>query len=133
MRRFPSHAEVDEPCVTALGTGAVSGCERGGFIQEEEFGVSIRGHHGSLSAAKLQNADEPALQDPLPPEATLRVVQDAAIAHERAPLGRRNNLPERRDPVLLGQRGSSGTPTWRPYCGLRRAAGIPPGSVRGSR
>src|SRR5579859_33761 len=107
MRRFPCHAEIDEAGVTALGTGPVSGSESSGFIEEEKFGVAVRCHHRPIAAPKLEYADDPPLECPVPPDVTLGVVQDAPIAHEGAPLGSRNDLAERRDPVLFGQWASS--------------------------
>src|SRR5580692_11302147 len=107
MRRFPCHAEIDEAGVTALGTGAVSSSESSGFIEEEKLGVAARRHHRPLAAPKLEYADDPPLEHPVPPDVTVGVVQDAPIAHERAPLGSRNDLAERCDPVPFGQWASS--------------------------
>src|SRR5580692_4041698 len=107
MRRFPGHAEVDESGVTALGTGPVSGSESSGFIEEKKFGVAVRCHHRPIAAPKLEYADDPPLERPVPPDVTLGVVQDAPVAHQRAALGRRNDLAERRDPVPFGQWVSS--------------------------
>src|SRR5262249_41974105 len=72
--------------------------------EEEQLRVAIRGHDRPPPAAELQHAGDPALADVPPPDFTLVVVQTAAVAHERAALRRRNQIAERRHPVLQWHR-----------------------------
>src|SRR5262249_32284655 len=71
-----------------------------GFIEEEEFGVVARRHHRPFPALECQQAHDPALDLPGPPDAALLVVQDAPVAHERAPLRDDDDLAERGDTIL---------------------------------
>ena len=99
---LPGATKVDKSIVTALRTRAMARCERCGFVQEEKFCVSSWRHDGSLSPAKLQHAHEPTLHQPESLDVTLVVVENAAIAHERTPLRRCDNLSRWCNPVLPG-------------------------------
>ena len=84
MSRLPGVAEVDEASVTAFGARTMPGCECGGFVEEEQFGVGVRCHHCPLAAPELQHASEPPLQLPRSFDVAFGVVQPAPIAHERS-------------------------------------------------
>ena len=62
----------------------MAGRPGGGFIQEEEFGVEARRHHLALAAFELQAAIDPALQAKRPHDFAVGVVDQAAVAEQRA-------------------------------------------------
>jgi hypothetical protein len=55
--------------------------QRSGFVEKEQFGVRSGGHYLAMTPTKLQPTRDPASYLPVAYDGTLRVVQDAAIAH----------------------------------------------------
>ena len=77
----PEVAESHVVGPAAFGTRAVPGAKRGGFVEKEEFGVTMRCHHLALAPAELQNARNPAPNLPGLDDAAVVVVQNSAIPH----------------------------------------------------
>jgi len=93
---------------------AMSRCERRRLVEEEELGETTRlKKWTSLPAPELEPTGDPALSGEAPPNASGRVVEAAAVSvHEAA--GRiRDELAERRDPVLHRHLGVYRTRTAR--------------------
>ena len=94
----------DQPVVVlapALRTGAMAGCERGHLVEEEELGVAARLQQRlRLPAAELEPARDPALHRVATANAALGVVEAAAVAVHEASGRVRDQVAERRDPVL---------------------------------
>src|SRR5262249_37907167 len=88
--------------VPTLGARPVTGGERGRLVEEEEAGVATRRHRPirPVTAAKFQPAGDPPLHLPLPPDDSAVVVQAPAVGVHEAALRRREQLAERRHPVL---------------------------------
>ena len=83
--------------------------ERDRFIQEEELGPTAAAHHLAPPPLIVADTDEPCLGRPALLEQRLgrRVVNDAAVAREEAPLRYRDNVAERAYSVLQGNEGPS--------------------------
>ena len=94
--------EADVVLAPALGARPVPGRERGRLVEEEQAGVAVRRHRpaDAVAAAELEAARDPALHLPVAPDPAIRVVQTPAVAVDEPTLGRRDQLPERRDAVL---------------------------------
>jgi hypothetical protein len=73
-----------------------------GLIKEEQLGPASAGHDRSTTTFVPMATDEPGLGSPAPVQQGLRrrIVNNAAIAGEHAPLGNGNNLAEGGDAVL---------------------------------
>jgi hypothetical protein len=81
----------------------VAGGEGRGLVQEEEFGELARLHLGpALPALELEPARDPAADGVAAPDGALGVVEAAAVAVDEPPRRRRDQLPERRDPIAEG-------------------------------
>ena len=78
----------------------MTGTQRRCFIQEKEFGPAVRLHYLAMPSAKFRAACNPASNLPGSNDSTRIVVQHAAIPHNQAATGQRNDVAERRDPVL---------------------------------
>jgi hypothetical protein len=76
--------------------------ERNGLIKEEQLGPAPPGHDRSAAAFVLTAADEPSFGGPTPIQQGLRsrLVDDAAIAGEYAPLGYGKDLTEGCNTIL---------------------------------
>ncbi len=83
-----------------LGTRPVAGSQRGRFIEEEQLGITSGRHHLAMPSLELENAVDPALEPPLPPDLPVLVVQEPPVAHQRAALRRGDDGSKGRDPVL---------------------------------
>ena len=80
--------------MATLRAGTVPCCQGSCFIKEEQFGVTAGRHQDAFSAAKLQDAHEPALDLPQPPNPASFVVQDTTVAQERTPFRGGDELTE---------------------------------------
>src|SRR5579859_1583741 len=78
--------------------------ERGSFIQKEQFRPATRLHDGAVSSAKLQAAGDPPPHLPVADDVPLRVMNDAAIAHQRSSRRYGHDLPKRRHAILQWHR-----------------------------
>ena len=88
----------------ALGARTVASGERGGFVEEKQLGIEAGGHHIPPPALELQQAGDPAPARERAHDALSGVVQAAAaVTHQRAALGRGDQLAEGRDAILSGQ------------------------------
>ena len=85
-----------ETGTAAVRTRSVPCRERRRFVEKEQFRVGTRSHDRVLVALERQYAADPGLVLPAPGEQTLavRVVDDAAIAHQRAAGGNGNDVAE---------------------------------------
>ena len=81
---------------------AVTRGKRDRLIEKEQLGPASAGHNGAAAAFIFAAADEPGLGRPPPFQQSLRrrIVDDATIARERAPLGESHDLPEWCDAIL---------------------------------
>src|SRR5438094_5313949 len=73
--------------------------QSGGFIEKEELGIASRRHHGAMPPTKLQPTRDPATDLPVADNLTPRVMQNAAVAHQRSPSRYGDDLAKRRNPV----------------------------------
>jgi len=73
-----------------------------GLIEEEQLGPASASHDRSAATFVLTATDEPGLGGPAPVQQRLccRIVDDATVADEHAPLGYGDNLAEGCDAVL---------------------------------
>src|SRR6202035_5051138 len=85
---LPCVAEVQEAVPEAFKARTVPGCQAGGFIQKEQFGVVARRHHSPVPPPEPQHAEEPPLDLPSSPNVAFLVMQDASVAHHRSPFRR---------------------------------------------
>lgn len=69
------------------------------FVEEKQLGVTVWLQDSATSTPKLQSAGNPATHLPVAHDVPLRAVQDAAIAHQRSPLGDRDDLAKWGDAV----------------------------------
>src|SRR6185437_3659558 len=96
----PDRAEAVVVLAPAERARAVAGGERGGLVDEEELGELARLHHrAALPAPELEPAGDPAAHSPAAADVPPVVVQAAAVAVDEPARRRRDQLPERRDPV----------------------------------
>jgi len=101
MRAHPNIPERIEPFPPALSARSVSGGKRHGFVQEEEFGVKARRHHGAPAPFEFQQARNPSPALELTDDYTLIIVQrPAPVAHQHSTGGRTDNRPTGIDAVL---------------------------------
>jgi len=96
------------------------GGERHRFVEEEKLGPAAATHHLPVPPLVVENTNEPRLRRPAPPEQRFgcRVVDDPAVADEKASLRDRNDIAKRGHPVL--QR--SPTAAHQPLAAIGRAA-----------
>lgn len=86
--------------------GAMPGGQGDGLVEEEELGVVAGRHHLPVPVLVGERADDPGLVLPARrAEAAVRVVQDAAVAHEEPACGVGNDLARGEDAVLEGHGG----------------------------
>jgi hypothetical protein len=73
-----------------------------GFIQKEELSPAPLRHHCTTTPLEFAGADQPCLRRPSPTQQRLRgrIVDDAPIASEHAPLRNGDDLAEGRNAVL---------------------------------
>jgi hypothetical protein len=91
----PSVFEGIEPLPSALGTGSVTCGKRHGFVQEEQFCVTARRHHGTSPALKFQETGNPTPARVLANDLALLIVhRPAPVAHERSASGREKIVPQ---------------------------------------
>ena len=112
---------------------AVTRGERHRFVKKEKLGPAAAAHHLPVPPLVVENTNEPRLGRPAPPEQRFccRVVDDPAVADEKAALRNRNDIAKRGNPVLQG----SPTAAHQPLAlsgGLRRRSitGSPSGIRR---
>lgn len=87
--------------MTAFGARTVSVGQRGCFVEKEQLGVGVRTHDDAVSSAKLQAAGDPAADLKVPHDPTVRIVQYAAVAHQRAARGEGHDLAKRRHAIPM--------------------------------
>ncbi len=103
--------EVLRPCAPAMEAGPVAGRQRRNLVEEEQFGPartslpvdhSIAAHRHPANAAEIAHADDPSLERPalLQQRPGVRIMDDAAIAHQAAAFGHGMDGAERIDPIL---------------------------------
>jgi hypothetical protein len=78
----------------------VAGRQRRRLVQEEQLGVPARRHHGAAPAFEVEQADDPAIDRGITNDVPVRVMQQTAVAHQRAPRVDRDELAGRRDAIL---------------------------------
>jgi hypothetical protein len=104
LARVQIAPQSDQPVVVlapALRTGTVAGRERGHLVEEEELRVPARLlQRASSPAAELEPASDPALHRETTANAALGVVEATAVAVDEAAGRVRDEIAERRDPVL---------------------------------
>jgi hypothetical protein len=93
--------------------------QRRRLVEEEQFGVAAGRHRRAAPVPEIERAGDPGPVLPAAPaEAALAVVEDAAIAHQRATGGIGDDVARRRDAVLQRHRDvlfvGSASPHWRP-------------------
>ena len=77
------------------------GGERGRFIQKEQLGPAATAHHLAPPSPEFADASEPCLARPAPRQRLgCGIVDDAAIAGEKAAMRGGDDFACRRDPVL---------------------------------
>lgn len=76
----------------AFKTGAMAGREGCSFVQEEELCVPVGGHHGAFAAFEFQYAGDPCFEFKGALYLLMLIVQEAAVAHPRAPGGRADQV-----------------------------------------
>ena len=74
--------------------------EGDGLVQKEELRVCTGAHQRTPATLELQAADQPHHVARRPDDFFVVVVQNAAVAHERATGGSGNEFPAWSDPVL---------------------------------
>src|SRR5262249_44397017 len=89
--------------VPALGAWAVTGGEGRRLVEKEQPCVPAGWHGPAMPAAKLEPAGDPALSVEAAADPALLVVQPASVSEHEPALGRRDQIAERRDPVLEGR------------------------------
>lgn len=76
----------------AFKTGAVTGREGCGFVQEEDLCVPVRCHHGAFAASEFQYAGDPGFEFEGALYLLILIVQEAAVAHPFATGGRADQV-----------------------------------------
>src|SRR6266852_6383070 len=86
----------------AVEAWTMPGCERGRFIEKEQFGPASLPHHLAPAAAEFADAGDPGGTRPALPEQGLgrRIVDDAAVAGEHPAIWRCDDVAGGRDAVL---------------------------------
>jgi hypothetical protein len=98
-----------ENLAPALATGAVASGERGRFVEEEQLGIAPRRHHLPAAVLEAQPATDPTAVPPARrAEPPAGVMQDAAVAHQRAAGRIGDDVARRRDAIVQGHRRSPG-------------------------
>lgn len=100
IRRAPQSFELQVSLPAAFGTRAMARREAGGFIEEEELGVSVRAEHLSLSPFELEPASDPRLVTPRRHDLFLCIVKHAPVTEPRAAGGNGVQLSPRIDSIL---------------------------------
>jgi hypothetical protein len=74
------------------------------FVEKEKLGPGSAAHHLPVPPFVVEDTNEPRLGRPAPPEQRFgcRVVDDPAVADEKASLRDRNDIAKRGHPVLQG-------------------------------
>ena len=85
-------------------TGPVPRRHRHRLIQKEQLGPAPRRHDAPLPPLELQQAANPRLALPRPPQPLLAIMQAASIASKHSPRRVRHDLARRQHPVLQGHR-----------------------------
>ena len=90
------------------------------FVEKEKPGPGSAAHHLPVPPLVVEDTNEPRLGRPAPPEQPFgcRVVDDPAVADEKASLRDRNDIAKRGHPVLQG----SPTAAHQPLAAIGRAA-----------
>src|SRR5262249_13289695 len=99
---------------------AMPGGERHRFVEKEKLGPAGAAHHLPVPPLVDENKNEPRLGRPAPPEQRFgcRVVDDPAVADEKASLRNRDDIAKRGHPVLQG----SPTAAHRPLAAIGKTA-----------
>ena len=84
----------------ALGAGAMAGRKRGGLVKKKQLGVFSGRHDIAPAAAEFEQAIDPRDHPHRPFDPAGFVMQAAAVAHEAAARGQRDDIAERCDTVL---------------------------------
>ena len=102
VRQSRSFPKRDRSLVTALEAGTVPGRECMDLIKEEQLGVAVRCHQAAAAPLPFRAADNPRIVSPRLNEASLIVVQNAAIAHQVSAKGQRKDIASGYDAVHSG-------------------------------
>jgi hypothetical protein len=104
----PDPGEAVEVLAAAEGARAVAGREGSCLVEEEELGKAAGLEEWpALPAAELELAGNPALAVVAPADATGRIVEAAPVSVDQSTRRVRDQLTERRDPVLQRHPGAS--------------------------
>lgn len=68
--------------ITAFGAGAMTGSQRGSFVQEKENGILAGLHQRTPAAAELECAGDPGFRCVIANDPAVLVVEATTIAHE---------------------------------------------------
>jgi hypothetical protein len=97
----PCGLELPERCAPALETGPMPGRQRRRFVEKEQLGVAARRHDRAPATPEAELATDPAAMPPARrTQRSAGVVQDTAVAHERAARRVGDDLTRGRHPVL---------------------------------
>jgi hypothetical protein len=99
MSLRPGVAEAHEVVAAALCTRAVAGGESGRLVQEEQLGELAGAQELPAPSLELEPAGDPSTALPLADQSAVVVVQDAPVPEQKPSCFRRDDFPERRDPV----------------------------------
>jgi hypothetical protein len=96
----PDFPKKVETASLALGAGSMSGRQSGGFVEEEQLGVTARRHDGAMPVLEGEKADDPtsAAKRTLDPSAI--VMQTTPVAHQRPTGGSGYERAEGGYPIL---------------------------------
>jgi hypothetical protein len=110
LRSRPGIAKSLDGLAPAVKAGTMTCRQRDGLIEKEQLRPASPGHDHPAAALVLAAADEPGLGGPasLQQGPCRGIVDDAAVAGERAALGDGDNLAEGCDAVLKRHRRSAG-------------------------
>ena len=88
----------------AIEAGPMSRRKRRGFIEKEQLGPASPFHHLAPAAAEFQNAGDPGIGRPAPPQQRTGcgIVDDAAIADKHSARGDRDDFACRQHAILQG-------------------------------
>ena len=101
MQLGPDRGEAVVVLAAAERAWAMPGCERRRLVEEEQLGEAARLQEcATLPAAELEPTGDPAPAGIAPPNAAGLVVQATSISVDKAAGGIRDEVAERRDPVL---------------------------------